>query len=207
MWKTAKTKAAKNTTHHQNWYSLFAHLMWDAGLHLQIIIDTAPWLIHILSPCLSDESTGSAWPDWMRCTTLVDRPNPSIGYLDLYAFGSSFIFVFNYFCSTYFLTFKRACWIQIMEFDGPGARIHTICINFKYIFIYFMWDIKCLRNNYDAFDSLKKSWGAHYFKFNAYKIAWFHAIHKGVFFSFSVSISVFFFLTYCRSMSIAFSSV
>lgn len=126
-----RQKQQKNTTHHQNWYSLFAHLMWDAGLHSQIIIDTAPWLIHILSPCLSDESTGSAWPDWMQCTTLVDRPNPSIGYLDLYAFGSSLIFVFNYFCSAFFLTFKRACWIQIMEFDGPGARIHTICINFK----------------------------------------------------------------------------
>lgn len=126
-----KSSTKKNTTHHQNWYSLFAHLMWDAGLHLQIIIDTAPWLIHILSPCLSDESTGSAWPDWMQCTTLVGRPNPSIGYLDLYAVGSSFIFVFNYFCSAFFLTFKRVCWIQIMEFDGPGARIHTICINFK----------------------------------------------------------------------------
>lgn len=64
-----------------------------------------------------------------------------------------------------------------------------------------MWDIKCLRNNYDAFDSLKKSWGAHYFIFNAYKIAWFHAIHKGVFFlSLSPSRSFSFLLIVARCL-------
>lgn len=64
-----------------------------------------------------------------------------------------------------------------------------------------MWDIKCLRNNYDAFDSLKKSWGAHYFIFNAYKIAWFHAIHKGVSFFF-LCLHLGLFLSYLLSLDV-----